>query len=338
MTERGSVVLKSSKSTAKKDAIAKQSGRANRAVSNKIRRAILLAVAVFLIIGAISGFAIYRSRVAPFKTTVLEVDGVSIKMGYFLKRVAMSGQPSLITLQAITKEEIIKQAVTKPPYEITVTEQELDQFAREIARGKNQTIEEGEFNEWYRQQLNESRLSDAEFRDLLKTRLLSFRMSRYLGDRVPTIAEQVFVHMFPLKDYATGKEVKQKLDAGEDFAALAREYSVDSKLKESGGVVGWIPRGVLAPGFDNVAFELEIGQSSEPMYIDKQTVVVIQISDKAAAREIDEELLKIIKSKALDKWLKKEKQYHKVKYRGFKNGYDTETDAWVQWQLQRMKQ
>jgi foldase protein PrsA len=250
----------------------------------------------------------------------------------------MSGEPSLTTLQALTKEEIIKQSVTKPPYNITVTEQEIDQFAREIARGRSKTIEEDEFKEWYRQQLNESRLSDAEFRDLMKTRLLSMRMSKYLGDKVPTVAEQVFVHMVLLKDLATGKEVKQKFDAGEDFAALAREYSVDPKSKESGGVVGWIPRGVLDPGFDDVAFELGVGRSSAPMYIDKHTVVVIMISDKVAARAIEAPLLKIIKSKALDKWLKEQRQYHKVKYRGFKNGYDTETDAWVQWQLQRMKQ
>jgi parvulin-like peptidyl-prolyl isomerase len=267
----------------------------------------------------------------------LEVDGNAIDMRYFLKRVAMSGEPSLTTLQALTKEQIIKQSVTKSPYDLAVTDQEIDQFARNIARGKSKTISEGEFKEWYRQQLNESRLSDAEFRDLLKTRLLSLRMSKYLGDRVPTVAEQVFVHMFPIKDLATGREVKQKLDAGEEFAVLAQAYSVDPKLKESGGVVGWIPRGVLDPGFDKVAFELEIGQTSEPMFIDKHTVVVIVISDKVAARQIDPPLLEVLKAKALDKWLQEQKQYHTVEYRGFKNGYDTETDAWVQWQLQRMK-
>ncbi len=112
---------------------------------------------------------------------------------------------------------------------------------------------------------------------------------------------------------------------------------MDPKLKQSGGVVGWIPRGVLDPGFDNIAFELEIGQSSDPMFIDKQTVVVVMISDKVAAREIDEQIIGVIKSKALNKWLKEARQYHKVEFRGFKNGYDTETDAWVQWQLQRMK-
>ncbi len=88
------------------------------------------------------------------------------------------------------KEEIIKQVVTKPPYSITVTEQDIDQFARDIARGKNKTIAENEFREWYRQQMNESSLSDAEFKDLLRAKLLSLRMSKYLGERVPTIADR----------------------------------------------------------------------------------------------------------------------------------------------------
>jgi parvulin-like peptidyl-prolyl isomerase len=162
-------------------------------------------------------------------------------------------------------------------------------------------------------------------------------MREYLTNRVATIAEQVFVNMFPVENLAAGNEVKQKYEAGRSFSSLAREYSVDPKLKDNGGVVGWIPRGVLDPGFDKVAFELAVGRISAPMYIDKNTVVVVMVSDKVAAREIDEQMLQVIKSKVLDNWLKTERPYHKVEFRGFKNGYDTETDAWVQWQLQRMK-
>ena len=305
---------------------------------NRTRNAIILAVAVVLIIGLVTGIAIYRNRLAPFRTTVLEVNGTSISMDYFLKRVAKSGEPSLTMLQTLTKEEIIKQSATKPPYNITATDQDVDRYAREAARGKNKTLTEGEFQEWYRQKLNESRFSDTELKDLLRTRRLGLRMREYLADRVPTIAEQVFVNMFPVENLAAGTEVKQKHDAGRNFSALAREYSVDPKLKDNGGVVGWIPRGVLDPGFDKAAFELAVGRISDPMYIDKHTVVVVIVSDKVAAREIDEQMLQVIKSKVLDNWLKTERQYHKVKFRGFKNGYDTETDAWVQWQLQRMKQ
>jgi len=329
--------LNRSKRIEKKGADAKQSSAPEAAATKATRRTIILSVAVVVIIGVIAGIAIYRNRMAPFRTIVLKVDGASIKMRYFLKRAAMSGQPPMLTLQTLTKEEIIKQTVTKPPYSITVTEQDIDQFARDIARGKNRTIAEDEFREWYRQRLNESSLSEDEFKDLLRTKLLGLRMRKYLGEKVPTIAEHIFVHMFPLKDYAAGAEVKKKHDTGEDFAALAREYSVDPKLKENGGTVGWLPRGVLNPGFDKTAFELEIGKSSDPLYIDKQKVVVIMISDKVVAREIDEQSLKVIKSKALDQWLKAERQYHKVEFHGLENGYDTETDAWVQWQLTRMR-
>jgi foldase protein PrsA len=162
-------------------------------------------------------------------------------------------------------------------------------------------------------------------------------LSQYLGEKVSSVGEQVFVHMFPVKDYATGTEVKKKHEGGRNFAALAREYSVDSSLKENGGAVGWLPRGVLDPRFDQVAFELETGKISEPLFVDQQIVVVMMISDRVAAREIDEQSLKVIRSKALEAWLREEIPHHRVKFHGFKNGYDNETDAWVRLQLQKMK-
>jgi len=303
--------------------------------SRSTRRAVLIACAVVVLSAVIAGVAVYRERVAPFRATVLQVDETAIDMDYFLKRAAMSGKPPMLTLETLTKEEIIKQTVAKPPYNITVTDAEIDQFAGDLAREDGRQLDEGEFKEWYRQRLNESRLSPAEFRDLLKTRLLSLRLGTYLAERVPTVAAQVYVHMFPLKDYATGIAAGKKFAAGVDFSALAREYSIDAALQQNGGVLGWIPRGVFDPSFDRVAFELEVGKMSEPMYINKQTVVVIMISDKAAARRIDAQPLSVLQSKALDAWLKEQRRYHAVKFRGLKNGYDTETDAWVQRQLQR---
>lgn len=50
---------------------------------------------------------------------------------------------------------------------------------------------------------------------------------------------------------------------GEDFAELARVYS-DGPTRESGGDLGWFGPGTMVPEFDEVAFELEIGEVSEP--------------------------------------------------------------------------
>ena len=153
-------------------------------------RTIVIAVVVVVIIGAIAGFAIYQDRVAPFRTTVLEVDGSSITMRYFLKRVLSSGREPMAMLQTLTNEEIIKKAAPKPPYNINIGEEDIEQFLKGIARGESDTIAEKEFKEWYRQRLNESRLSEPEFSDLMRTNLLTRRLHGYLAERVPTVAEQ----------------------------------------------------------------------------------------------------------------------------------------------------
>lgn len=54
------------------------------------------------------------------------------------------------------------------------------------------------------------------------------------------------------------KEVKEKLDAGEDFAALAAEYSDDLSNRDSGGELGTpAGNGVYVEEFENAALSLE---------------------------------------------------------------------------------
>ncbi len=304
--------------------------------TRSIRRTIVVAAIAVIAVAAIAGVAIYDDRVKPFQATVLEVDGTSVKMSYFLKRVALSRQQPLSVLQMLAREQMLREEAPNPPYSIAVTAQDIDSYARDLARGKDAAIGDAEFREWYRQQLNESRLSDAEFRELLLTSLLTQRMSGYLSGQVPTTADQVFVNMIAVKDAATGAAVKRKYDSGQDFSALAREYSTDPQLKQNGGKVGWFPQGVLAPGLDAQAFTLKTGQASEPLYIDDQTTILLMVSAKAAARQIDAQSLDALKAKALDNWYQEAYARHTIVFRGFRRGFDSETDAWVQRQMLKM--
>ncbi len=61
------------------------------------------------------------------------------------------------------------------------------------------------------------------------------------------------------------EEVYAKLKSGEDFAALAKEYSDDPGSASQGGDLGYIEKGVLDPEFDEVAFSLGQGEVSEPV-------------------------------------------------------------------------
>jgi parvulin-like peptidyl-prolyl isomerase len=137
---------------------------------------------------------------------------------------------------------------------------------------------------------------------------------------------------------ADAQEVKRRLDGGEDFFALARELNVEEELKARGGDLGWYPRSGLTENLARAAFEeLEIGQSSSPLVFDEQLVVIILVAERAAARQIEEDTLQNLESRVLEDWLQQEYRHHRVVVHGLKNGFDGETEAWVRWQLQKMK-
>jgi peptidyl-prolyl cis-trans isomerase C len=57
--------------------------------------------------------------------------------------------------------------------------------------------------------------------------------------------------------------VLKRARGGEDFAALAKEFSSDPGSKDKGGDLGWFGHGQMVPEFDKAAFALQPGQISE---------------------------------------------------------------------------
>ncbi len=57
----------------------------------------------------------------------------------------------------------------------------------------------------------------------------------------------------------------ERLRAGEDFGALAAEYSTDVGSAENEGSIGWIGRGATVPEFEAAAFSLKTGETSKPV-------------------------------------------------------------------------
>lgn len=58
------------------------------------------------------------------------------------------------------------------------------------------------------------------------------------------------------------EDILKRARAGEDFAALAREYSQDRGSKPEGGELGWFGRGVMIKPFEDAAFALKPGEVS----------------------------------------------------------------------------
>lgn len=290
---------------------------------------------VVLLLGGVVFAAIYSIQVAPLKHKVLAVDGNIVDMGYFLLRTRIAGGDPFSTLQVLAREMIIKSKAPGDPYNIVVAEKDVDGFLREIAGGTDKAINENEFKEWYRQQINESRLSESQFRDISRTALLSRQLQSKLAAEVSPVAEQVHLHMIILKNNDEARLAKKELTAGVDFPAVARRMAASEELKKSGGDVGWFPRSALNQEIAAMAFdELKIGEISDPVPFNQDNIAILYVSERAV-RKMDEDSLESVKAGVLDAWLAQEIQHHTVEFFGFSGGYDSKTDDWVKQQLRK---
>src|SRR6185312_10580653 len=120
---------------------------------------------------------------------------------------------------------------------------------------------------------------------------------------------------------AEGKELYKRIQAGEDFATLAKEYSQGAGQAD-GGDIGWIKRGTLIPGLEEVAFEkLQVGQVSEP-FRTSMGLHIVKLEGREAgsvlplstvAPRIKEELLNKALEERFARWMKTDlRRKHRV--------------------------
>jgi peptidyl-prolyl cis-trans isomerase SurA len=60
------------------------------------------------------------------------------------------------------------------------------------------------------------------------------------------------------------EELHQRIEAGEDFTELAREYSDDVRSANLGGLLDWFPEGAYGQTIQQICDSLEPGQYSQP--------------------------------------------------------------------------
>jgi len=109
-------------------------------------------------------------------------------------------------------------------------------------------------------------VDDAALRGYYENHLESYgqpeeRQASHILIQVPANADQAKV------DAAKQKlsDLRARIEQGEDFAKLAREYSEDPGSAEQGGDLGYFGKGIMDPAFEAAAFSLKEGEVSEPV-------------------------------------------------------------------------
>jgi len=120
--------------------------------------------------------------------------------------------------------------------------------------------------------------------------------------------EDAQVQAILLSSEKEAKDVKARLEAGEDLATLAEELSQFEESRKQGGELGVVSKGEMSPAFDEFVFnpDVEPGTLSEPVRDD--TVItqgghwLIQVVGKDDDRQIEASDRDFLIAKAFDEW------------------------------------
>lgn len=175
---------------------------------------------------------------------------------------------------------------------------------------------EAEFLERYKTLLDtlrqEAGLSEADYRRTIETNLLRSKLQSLFASRVSTREEQVHARHILVKTEEEAQTVLNRLQAGEDFTSLAKELSTDESTKEEGGDLGWFPRGVMVPEFEEAAFALQPGETSGIVKTSFGYHIIL-VEERDPDRELEPYLLEQRRASALGDWLEEQRQSEAVK-------------------------
>ncbi len=169
----------------------------------------------------------------------------------FLDVVKENVLDSLIA-QKLLLQEALKNNITVSDKEIEEEYQREKEFNKDITKEdvKNYLL----INKLFEEYTKDVKITEEELKKYYEDN----------KDRFETVkASHILV-----SDEKIAQDIYNRLMKGEDFATLAKEYSIDTATKDQGGDLGEFARGVMVPEFEQVAFSLKKGQISKPVKTD----------------------------------------------------------------------
>ena len=108
-------------------------------------------------------------------------------------------------------------------------------------------------------------ISEATIRSVYEFGLLRQKLLSETTLETPRTEEQVWARHILVETEAEAQAVYERLQDGESFASVAQEVSKDTGSGANGGDLGWFGKGAMVAEFETTAFELEVGEISEPV-------------------------------------------------------------------------
>ena len=150
--------------------------------------------------------------------------------------------------------------------------------------------------------------TEEEFRAALAAEMTVGEMAARVTADVPRTAEQVRARYIQMDDAAVAQAVLDRARAGDDFAFLAEQNSVDRVTAEIGGDLGFFaPGSLLVPEVEAAAFALQPEEISDLIAVTgadgRTTYYIIQVTERDPDRQLTADAYSARLQAAYAEWL-----------------------------------
>lgn len=229
---------------------------------------------------------------------VARVNGTEITLPQFQRMMQRSAQQSTansprLVLTTMIQQVLIDQAAAQN--DVHVSAEEVDQELQGLIAAA------GGSDAWQRW-LQANNYTEDELRSSLRDSLLTSRIRDRLTGDLSGVVAQVHARHLLVKTQDEANRLLVRLRNGEDFAALAAQYSLDTSTSSAGGDLGWFAQEeLLVPEVAQLAFQLQPGQIAGPV----QSALgyhIVQTLERAD-RPIDPEKRAQLAQNRFENWL-----------------------------------
>jgi parvulin-like peptidyl-prolyl isomerase len=220
---------------------------------------------------------------------------------YVAAQPAGAGDPAAYrqqVLDALIERQLILQAAAADG--VTASPETVEQRLADVRAAGDAAAYETflQANQW----------TEEEFREALAAEIITGEMVARVTADVPTTMEQVRAAYIQMDDGALAQSVLERARAGDDFAFLTEQNSVDRITGVNGGDLGFFaPGSLLVPEVEAAAFALQPGEISDLLAVANAdgttTYYIVKVLERDPDRELTADARFALLQATFDAWL-----------------------------------
>jgi parvulin-like peptidyl-prolyl isomerase len=253
-------------------------------------------VLVLVLAAGFIGYGYYATVIKPRHRTVLGAAGVNISyeamrrhMLYDVVQNAsyLQSQAAVSTLPQAAYDELVDEIilVKRGPSDqgITVSDDDIDTALRArigVAKDANQQ----QFATAFRGALSNSKLNEDEYRRMVLADVIKTKIQQKITQALPATLPQAKVAVIQLNTKDDADKALTRLKAGEDFATVAKDVSIEPDKATTGGTHDYQLEGEMNTFYSGFAFSAPVGQLSDVITAGSdqaQTFYIVRVEDRS---------------------------------------------------------